>query len=174
MEDLKRGYCFEDTAGTRFLIVGDAINHKDGQLVYLCQELTGNYRLMIWTAQEISGKEAVDSAFGNPADRSVSQQITEAYPAGRYLVREDPAAVPERADTEEQMQSLLIRFLETSSCSEKLELLGIMKGKVTESMLESMAISMDYELGGGSVEEKYYALERFLRTRNRYEGTRLR
>lgn len=41
-------------------------------------------------------------------------------------------------------------------------------------MLESMAISMDYELGGGSVEEKYYALERFLRTRNRYEGSRLR
>ena len=58
--------------------------------------------------------------------------------------------------------------------SEKLELLDLMKGKVTESMLESMAISMDYELGGGSVEEKYYALERFLKTRNRYEGSRLR
>lgn len=174
MEDLKRGYCFEDIAGTRFLIVGDAINHKDGQLVYLCQELTGNYRLMIWTAQEITGKGAVASTCGNFADSSALQQEPEAYPAAKYLVRETPAVVSERVDTEEQMQSLLIRFLETSSCSEKLELLGIMKGKVTESMLESMAISMDYELGGGSVEEKYYALERFLKTRNRYEGTRLR
>lgn len=163
MENLKRGYCFEDANGTKFLIVGDAINHKDGQTVYLCQELTGNYRLMIWTAQEILGKETMVPVWTD-SDRSMIPQPLEPY----------PAAVREQADTEEQMQNLLIRFLEVSSCSEKLELLGIMKGKVTESMLESMAISMDYELGGGSVEEKYYALERFLRTRNRYEGTRLR
>lgn len=166
MEELKRGYCFEDSEGMRFLIMGEAINHKDGQIVYLCQELTGNYRFMVWTAQEILKKEGIPS----PRIPSIGQepfmmpQSLETYPKAAW----------ERADTEEQMQSLLIHFLETSSCSEKLELLGVMKGKVTESMLESMAISMDYELGGGSVEEKYYALERFLRTRNRYEGTRLR
>ena len=28
--------------------------------------------------------------------------------------------------------------------------------------------------GGGSVEEKYYALERYLKTRRRFEGDRLR
>lgn len=173
MEDLKRGYCFEDSAGTRYLIVGDAINRKDGQVVYLCQELMGSYRLMVWTAQEILGKEAVTAKPTKSTETVFAWNCPDRSSAS--LVSEDcTAAIQEGEDTEEQMQSLLIHFLETSSCSEKLELLGIMKNKVTESMLESMAISMDYELGGGSVEEKYYALERFLKTRNRYEGTRLR
>lgn len=158
MERLNKGYCFEDSEGGYFLIVGDAINRKDGQMVYLCQELTGTHRLMIWTAQEILGESSMETG--------LETDSAEAFGFSRVE--------PNRDTEEEQLQNLMIRFLEASSCGEKLELLGMMKGKVTESMLESMAISMDYELGGGSVEEKYYALERFLKTRNRYEGTRLR
>ena len=164
MDGLKRGSCFEDSGGNRFLIMGDAVNHKDGQVVYLCQELAGEYRLMIWTAQEISGMETA-------AGKTDTAYIGYAGHVGHV---EHAEHVEARENSEEWMQEMLLQFLEASSCSKKLELLGMMKGKATESMLESMAISMDYELGGGSVEEKYYALERFLKTRSRYEGTRLR
>lgn len=175
MERLSRGYCFEDSEGASYLIVGDAVNRKDGQIVYLCQELTGTHRLMIWTIQEILGDSVIQeeetaaawnhsytAADPGYSDRDFS--LTKEYSMDRNTSKSE----------EELLQSMMIRFLEASPCSEKLELLDMMKGKVTESMLESMAISMDYELGGGSVEEKYYALERFLKTRNRYEGTRLR
>ena len=171
MERLKKGYCFESADEGRFLIVGDAINQKDGEQVYLCQELSGAYRLMVWTGQAIlkGGKSRQSSLWSKQTQTESWMKQSDQNQTVQSTEHE--AAEFQNAD---ELQSLMLHFLETSSCSEKLELLGLMKGKATESMLESMAISMDYELGGGSVEEKYYALERFLRTRNRYEGSRLR
>lgn len=180
MEKLKKGYCFEGADQNRFLIVGDAINQENGQLVYLCQELTGEYRLMIWTAQAILGEKtaevvAADMADSGKSDKGGTEKASSKRFAGIFRRECAPEKTAETGESSEmQLQEMMIRFLEAPSCSEKLELLDLMKGKVTESMLESMAISMDYELGGGSVEEKYYALERFLKTRNRYEGSRLR
>lgn len=173
MEKLKKGYCFEGPDQSRFLILGEAISRKDGQTVYLCQELTGGYRLMVWTAQEILGEGAV---LKPESGKSGHFENASAHGAEDDFRNESGVMQSDRdsGDHAQRLQDMMIRFLEAASCSEKLEVLDLMKGKVTESMLESMAISMDYELGGGSVEEKYYALERFLKTRNRYEGTRLR
>lgn len=172
MEKLKKGYCFEEMDGNRFVIIGEAVSRGSGQPVYLCQELTGELRLMIWNAGEIlKAKETGASKdFRKESFSDFGKPHIKSYTANEAQKTEDKEA----EYTEEQLQNMMIRFLEASSCSEKLELLDLMKEKATDSMLESMAISMDYELGGGSVEEKYYALERFLKTRKRYEGTRLR
>lgn len=161
METLKKGYCFEGPDQSRLIIIGEAVNHGNGQTVYLCQEMTGECRLMVWTAQEITGYKKTDSG-----ESQMWQSSSD--PVQRRPEPEDPE------HPEQLQQNMMLRFLEASSCAEKLEILDMMKGKLTDSMLESMAISMDYELGGGSVEEKYYALERFLKTRNRYESTRIR
>lgn len=126
---------------------------------------------MVWTGQAIlkGGKSRQSSLWSKQAQTESWMKQSDQ----NQTVQSTEHGTEESRNTDE-LQALMLHFLETSSCSEKLELLGLMKGKATESMLESMAISMDYELGGGSVEEKYYALERFLRTRNRYEGSRLR
>ena len=175
MEKLKKGYCFEGPDQNRLVIIGEAVSQENGQTVYLCQELTGDFRLMIWTAREILGKKETAAEGGSLKRQTFFQRKVGYDTSGDF--REESSFAGSSADStgsKEQLQNMMIRFLEAPSCSEKLELLDLMKGKVTESMLESMAISMDYELGGGSAEEKYYALERFLKTRNRYEGTRLR
>ncbi|MDD7389780.1 MAG: hypothetical protein PUG60_09005 [Lachnospiraceae bacterium] len=161
METLKKGYCFEGADQRRLMVIGEAVSHESGQTVYLCQELTAPYRLTVWTAGEIAGCE--DAGVRESLSGTDSVRTADTVQSGIT-----------QGDQEQLQQNMMLRFLEASSCSEKLEILDMMKGKLTDSMLESMAISMDYELGGGSVEEKYYALERFLKTRNRYEGTRLR
>ncbi|MDO5410490.1 MAG: hypothetical protein Q4F21_08560 [Lachnospiraceae bacterium] len=182
IDEFKKGDCFFADEKSRFLIVGDAINKADGRKVYLCQELTESYRLMIWSAEDISKagnyEKCAASAAANTAsaDVCVASADLRAASSGSCTASADIcAASGDICETEDETpQKLMLRFLEAHSCSEKLEILGMMKGKVTESMLESLAISMDYEVGSGSVEEMYYGLERFLKTRKRYEGTRLR
>ncbi|MCI7098047.1 MAG: hypothetical protein MR966_03840 [Lachnospiraceae bacterium] len=172
MEKLKKGYCFEGQDQNRLIILGEAVSHESGRTVYLCQELTGAYRLMVWTAQEILGQNTVCST--ETAVRE-DREYVRLYDARDHFANSRSVQQDLEADNPEQLQQkMMLRFLEASSCSEKLEILDLMKGKLTDSMLESLAISMDYELGEGSVEEKYYALERFLKTKKRYEGSRLR
>lgn len=200
MNSWKKGCCFQTIQGERFLIVGDAIAQKTGERVYLCQELTGTYRLMVWTEQEIFENKTSFTPAAELFEETVLKTSTETiennqktiernaiggtgadrqgdYAAKRGMnldSRWEAQADTTAAAKTTELQNWMLQFLETSSCSAKLELLGLMKGKITDSMLESLALSLDYELGEGSTEEKYYALERFLRTRNRYEGSRLR
>lgn len=173
MEKLVKGYCFTQKGGSRFLIVGDVVMKKTGETAYLCQELEGAYRLEVWSREDILSNQAKDPQKARAVLKSFAAQSVakRAQSADRY----EPVDPLEQEEEETQrLQALLLRFLEAPSCAQKLELLEDMKGKATDNMLESMAISLDYELGGGSVEEKYYALERFLKTRGHYEGDRLR
>lgn len=200
MNSWKKGCCFQTIQGEHFLIVGDAIVQKTGERVYLCQELTGVYRLMVWTEQEIlenktSFTPAAESLEETMLETSMEnienkRKMIESTAVGRTRTDWQGDSIAERemdagsaweaqVDTMsdakmKELHNWMLQFLETSSYSAKLELLGLMKGKITDSMLESLALSLDYELGEGSTEEKCYALERFLRTKNRYEGSRLR
>lgn len=155
MKEFSRGYQFTKEK-TKYLVVGDAISHQNGAIVYLCQELNGAYRLTVWSEDEIRTEA------GNLID-------------DREFTAEDSenTSAP-KSDKGNRLQEKMICFLESTSCSEKLNILEGMKGEVTDAMLESMALSLDFETGGGSVEEKYYALERYLKTRRRFEGDRLR
>lgn len=155
MKEFSRGYQFTKEK-IKYLIVGDAISHQNGSTVYLCQELNGAFRLTVWSEDEIR------TAVGNPIDDV------------EYAAADAEKALSSTADMGNKLQEKMIAFLDSTSCSEKLNILEGMKGKVTDAMLESMALSLDFETGGGSVEEKYYALERYLKTRRRFEGDRLR
>lgn len=160
MNKLEKGHCFAADQET-FIILGDVLLYPGEQTAYICQELTGKHRMMVFTAEQISGTisaEQKDSSAVSNRSESPSSRMEPSVPNV----------------SSEKLQELMIRFLEASSCGEKLEVLELLKGKATETMLDSMAISMDFEVGGGCAEEKYYALERFLKIRARYEGKRLR
>ena len=49
---IDKGYCFEKN-GDSFLVMGDAALYADASKVYLCQELTGAHRLLVFTEREI-------------------------------------------------------------------------------------------------------------------------
>ncbi|MGN0267232.1 MAG: hypothetical protein ACI4D7_06090 [Lachnospiraceae bacterium] len=155
MKEFSRGYQFSKEK-TKYLVVGDAVSHQNGSTVYLCQELNGAFQLTVWSEEEIR------TAVGNPIDDV------------EYTSSNAGNGISSTANMANKLQEKMIAFLESTSCSEKLNILEGMKGEVTDGMLESMALSLDFETGGGSVEEKYYALERYLKTRRRFEGDRLR
>lgn len=68
---------------------------------------------------------------------------------------------------------MLEAYLDADSYREKLNILHGLRHRITEHMLLTMAVVIDFELPEGSMEEKYDALNDCLMTRERYECNRM-
>lgn len=82
----------------------------------------------------------------------------------------------ETADAEEELNidPLVMEFLDADSYEERLNILAALQGRITNEMINTMAVSVDLEINDGSVEERYDALKNCLLTLEKYECNRLR
>jgi len=78
-------------------------------------------------------------------------------------------------ETEQEtfLDPLLEAYLDTDSYRERLNILHGLQHRITEHMLLTMAVVIDFELPEGSIQEKYDALRDCLLTRERYECNRM-
>ena len=63
----------------------------------------------------------------------------------------------------------LLKFLDETDLHERLNILLQYRDRITETMLESMGMAMDCVLNGKTLEEKYYELDKVIRTKLQYE-----
>lgn len=68
----------------------------------------------------------------------------------------------------------LLAFLEADSYEKKLEIYASLAGRADESMLNTIAISLDLELSGDTLEDQYANLKNCLLMLEKYECNRLR
>lgn len=79
------------------------------------------------------------------------------------------------AENEElQIDPLVMEFLDAGSYEERLQILVALQNRITDEMINIMAVSADLEIGEGSTEERYDALKNCLLTLEKYECNRLR
>lgn len=116
-------------------------------------------------APEVSGKESANEGAGT-ATKSGEVQATE-QPG--YDMRELKSP-----EDEGEVNPDLLAFLEAETPSEKIEVLERIKERITESILCAIEASMDISYEDEKLEERVYYIQNYLRTRERYEGTRLR
>ena len=80
----------------------------------------------------------------------------------------------EAEETEELMLDPLVEaYLDTDSYREKINILHGLYHRITEDMLTTMAIVIDFELPEGDVQAKYDALNDCLLTKEKYECNRM-
>lgn len=84
--------------------------------------------------------------------------------------KELPQPVEHR--TEKEQQDLLIRFLDAESNEERLELLRRYEDRISETVLDSIGLSMDFPLNSDDRGKKLRELEGFIKTKMKYEKTR--
>lgn len=89
------------------------------------------------------------------------------FELSRDLAREHQ----ERKNSEEE---LILEFLDLDENEEKAEFLQKHRGEVTDRFLTVVAESLEFAENSDTVEERYAAILRFLRTKIRYESRRLR
>lgn len=86
------------------------------------------------------------------------------------LVDEVTAQENEYDETEETADiEPLLKFLDETDLHERLNILLQYRDQITETMLESMGMAMDCALNGKTLEEKYYELDKVIRTKLQYE-----
>lgn len=86
------------------------------------------------------------------------------------LVDEVTAQENECDETEETADiEPLLKFLDETDLHERLNILLQYRDQITETMLESMGMAMDCVLDGKTLEEKYYELDKVIRTKLQYE-----
>ncbi len=86
--------------------------------------------------------------------------------------RESAASSPD----EEQLNidPLVLAFLDADSYEQKLMILDSLHNRITDDMINTMAVSSDLEIKEGDVEDRYLELRNCLRTFEKFECNRLR
>ena len=94
---------------------------------------------------------------------------------GVYAGKEAPdkEQFPEEG-TEPKIDPMVLAYLDAGTCKEKLQILTNMKGRLTDEMINTMAIAIDVEIKPGDITERYEELKYCLAMRERFECRRLR
>lgn len=119
----------------------------------------------------MAGGAAVQAAQGAKQEQSALN--AEAVPDETALTA-DEKQHDCRQEEEFQLDPRLLAFLEADSYEKKLEIYASLDGKADESILNTIAVSLDLELSGDTLEEQYDTLKNCLLMLEKYECNRLR
>lgn len=84
---------------------------------------------------------------------------------------------PQKADGQEEAFELdpgLVEFLDADSYEKKLQILSSLHNRITDAMIDTMAVSLDTEVKEGDIETRYAEIRNCLITMERFECNRLR
>lgn len=72
------------------------------------------------------------------------------------------------------LEPLVLEFLESDTYEQKLNILASLHNRITDDMINTMAIAMDVEIGDGDLEQRFSELKNCIDTLKKYECSRLR
>ena len=175
------GEVYRHFTGELYRIVTMAKQAETGEELVVYQALYGEFGIFVLPLLRFAGKTdegenrftlvaAPEIVSGEAGKMAAAQAEGGSASADRDLIQAD-TAVPEN---ETGLDAGLLAFLEAETYEEKLKVYSSLAGRADEHMLNTIAVSMDLELSGGSVEEQYDNLKSCLLTLERYECSRLR
>ena len=92
-----------------------------------------------------------------------------------YHTEDKPeASVKEPEQEELNIDPLVLEFLDADSYEERLNILAALHHRITDEMINTMAVSVDLEIEEGDIQERYEELKNCLVTLERFECNRLR
>lgn len=90
------------------------------------------------------------------------------------LAKEEYAPEPAKGDGGFELDPGLVAFLDADSYEKKLHVLSSLHSRITDDMIDTMAVSLDTEIKEGDIEMRYSAIKNCLMTMERFECNRLR
>lgn len=118
-----------------------------------------------------SGQE--DAKNVHDKEEAASDEAKTASPQRKLRAEEKvDEKTDEKPDT--QIDPLVIEFLDADSYVQKLNILAALHHRITDSMINTMAVASDVEVEDGDVEKRYDSLRRCLLMKEKYECNRLR
>ena len=97
---------------------------------------------------------------------SESQLMSTSEPIAEEKIQEE--------DEQLNIDPLVMEFLEADTYEQRLNILSALRHRITDDMINMMALAVDLEIKEGDVEERYEEFKNCLLTFGRYECNRLR
>lgn len=197
----KQGQLYRHFKNKLYQIVAVASHTETGEQMVIYQALYGTYKiyarpLEMFTSEvdhekypevmqryrfelvELDESGEIRSLEGEDESSSEHAATLEAVNPMVYVTTTSPQVEKRKEPTpvsqEEQINPDLLAFLDAQGYKEKIEVLQIIKKRLTSELLHTMGLSLDFSVGDGDLEDQYQALMFYLETHARYEGNRLR
>lgn len=169
--------------GNMYQIITLARHSEDGAKMVVYQQLYAPYEVYV-----------------RPLEMFMSRIDTRKYPDERQVYRFEkveirgeetvPGIQEKNPDTEQQkpqaepqsaesadgfaLDAGLVDFLDADSYERKLQILSSLHPRITDAMIDTMAVSLDTEVKEGDIETRYNEIKNCLLTMERFECNRLR
>lgn len=76
-------------------------------------------------------------------------------------------------DSEEQANPWLMKFLDAESFDEKYQIVSEMYADIDDKLIDDLAVCLDVVIPEGKLTDRYMELKHCIRTRQKYEGSRM-
>lgn len=150
--------------------------NKMYQIVCLAHHSETDERLVVY--QALYGEFGICA---RPFDMFISEVDHEKYPEVTQKYRftyveannDQPFWTNDEEESLEQANPWLMKFLDAETFDEKYDLLGLMYRDIDNKLIDDIAVCMDVVIPDGELQERYMQLKQCIRTRQKYEGTRV-
>ncbi len=138
---------------------------QDSELVSGSQAAEETISRLQAVEETISGLQAVEETISGL--QAVEEPVKESN---------EGSGGTENAEEMQQLNidPLVMEFLEADTYEQRLNILAALRSRITDEMINTMAMAVDLEIKEGDVEERYEELRNCLLTFEKYECNRLR
>ncbi len=173
MQQLPRPYeIYRHFKGMQYQVLSIATHSETGEQMVVYQQLYAPFGVYVRPL----------AMFMSEVDKEKYPQVQQEY---RFEKVQEPAEeqtaatkVVETQDAgneeEPALDPGLLKFLEADTYEEKLEILSMLHPRITDAMIDTMAVCLDIEVKGGDIEQRYSEILNCLLTMERFECNRLR
>ena len=158
----RAGEIYRHFKGKKYRILYNATSTETGEDMVIFEAVEGSHK--VYASLLESFLAALDTGKYPHADQKRRFELCRD-------MREGPAAELRRQGT---TTSLILKFLELEDNEERIRFLQRHQTELDGRFLTAASESLEFTETGDSVEERFAALMRFLKTKQKYEGRRLR
>ena len=175
--NLKANQIYRHFKGNLYRVITVAVHTETEEELVIYQALYGDFKVyarpLSMFMSEVD-KEKYPEATQKMRFEPVEQMVESVEPiATEAAEKAEETEKIEAAEESMSIDPLLEAYLDTDSYREKLNILHGLQHRITEHMLNTMAIVIDFELPEGDIRTKYNALNDCLITKEKYECNRV-
>ena len=185
MREVRQGQFYRHFKNRLYQIVAVAEHSETGEQMVVYQALYGDYRVYVrpyeMFVSEVDHEKYPDVSqkyrfelveFTRKEDGQENRQETAREdPAEEEVQKEQPVL---RTDEMNQVDPVLLEFLDADTLEEKMHILAYNRNRMTEGLLNSIAISLDRVVEKKGIQAQYDEIMNCLGTMERFECNRMR
>lgn len=163
--------------GNMYQILTIATDSETGKECVVYQALYGDYRVYVRelamflseTDREKYPQELQQFRF-EKVSLSPAGQVPAAEPSTEQIAEQEPAMTEQ--SSERELDPAVLEYLEAQNVDERLNILAALHHRITDEMINTMAIVTDVEINDGPLEQRFLELKNCLLMKQKFEKTR--